>query len=256
MTRTAPKKHNKGSGSYLYGIVRAPLPAEACRIMGLFDEPVFALDHEDVAVVVSDVPAGKLRPERRNIAAHHQVQRHLMEQGTVLPMAFGMVADSRKAAERMLKSYRSIFLKQLDRVADKVEMGLRVSLETPQVVDYLVARSPELQALRDQLLAEGGGSRDDRIELGRQFERLLQQTRERTVEQIETALAPVCADIKSNPEKNERDLANLACLVKRDHMAAFEAKIGEAADQFDDEHVFQFSGPWPPHNFITLDIKL
>jgi hypothetical protein len=256
MTRAPAKPKSKDAGCYLYAIVGAPVPAAACQITGILDAPVYALEHDGVAVIASDVPVAKLRPERRNIAAHHQVQRHLMAHGALLPMAFGMVADHRKAAERMLKVHRTVFLEQLEKVADTVEMGLRVSLETPQVIEYFVAHSPDLQLLRDQMLQLGGGSRDDRIEIGRQFEQVLQRTREDTIERIEAVLAPVCADIQRNPEKSERDLANLACLVKRDELAEFEARIAKAADQFDDDHVFQFSGPWPPHNFVQLDVKL
>ena len=135
-------------------------------------------------------------------------------------------------------------------------MGLKVTLETPQVIEYFVAHSPELQALRDQLADQGGGSRNDRIELGHQFEQMLRKTRDEMVERIEATLATICSDFRRNPERSERDLASLACLVSRDDMAAFEAKVGEAADQFDDEHVFQFSGPWPPHNFINLDVQI
>lgn len=253
-----PKSHRQdsSSGCYLYGIVRTPVAPECCGITGLLDSPLSTVETEDLAVIVSEAPKGRIRPERRNIAAHHRVQQHLMSLGPLLPMAFGMVADSRKGAERMLGTYRKDFLHQLERVSGKVEMGLRVSLETPQVVDYFVARSPELQALRDQLAVHGGGSRDDRIELGRQFEQLLQQIRDELVEQIETVLAPVCADFQRNPERSERDLANLACLVRRDQLDTFEARIGEAAKHFDDEHVFQFSGPWPPHNFIKLDVRI
>lgn len=249
-------KQDRSSGCYLYGIVRTPAPPDSLSITGLLDAPLCTVETEDLALVVTDAPKGRIRPERRNIAAHHRVQQHLMRLGPLLPMAFGMVADSRKGAERMLRTYRKDFLYQLDRVSGKVEMGLRISLETPQVVDYFVARSPELQALRDQLAGHGGGSRDDRIELGRRFELLLQRTRDELVEQIEAALGPVCTDFQRNPERSERDLANLACLVRRDQLDTFEARISEAAKQFDDEHVFQFSGPWPPHNFIKLDVRL
>ena len=256
MKSSTAKSKIKAPGCYLYAVVRAPADRATQGVLGLFEAPIYSLEYEGVALIASDVAAGRLRPERRNIAAHHQVQRHLMTHGPLLPMAFGMVADSRKAAERLLKSHRSVFLQQLDHLAGMVEMGLRVSLETPKVVEYFVAHSPDLQSLRDQLLVEGGGSRDDRIEIGRQFEQVLQRTRESAIERIEAALAPVCSDIRRNPEKSERELANLACLVPSTDLADFEARIGEAADQFDDEHVFQFSGPWPPHNFVQLDVKL
>ncbi len=53
-----------------------------------------------VSAVVSDVPNRKIRPERRNLAAHHAVLRTLMADTTPLPMAFGIIAESAGAIRK------------------------------------------------------------------------------------------------------------------------------------------------------------
>ncbi|HWO99044.1 MAG TPA: GvpL/GvpF family gas vesicle protein [Methylococcus sp.] len=252
MARAGTKK---GPGCYLYALAEAPALSRGEAITGIGGAPVYSLAEGEVAVVLSDIGESRIRPERRHIAAHHQVLRHLLERGGILPMAFGIIADSPAAVLRMLKTYRRSFAEQLRRLAGKVEMGLRVTLDTPNVFESYVQRFPELQVLRDRML-QGGGSREDKIELGRQFGQMLDGAREEAFEKIEEVLAPVCFEIHRNPVKEEKEIANLACLVARDRLGDFEGAIDEVAKRFDDDHVFRYSGPWPPHNFVKIDVEL
>jgi hypothetical protein len=252
MARAGTKK---GSGCYLYAVTEVPVSSHGEAITGIGGAPIYSLAEGELAVVVSDIGESQIRPERRHIAAHHQVLRHLLERGAILPMAFGIIADNPAAVRRMLKAYHRSFADQLFQLAGKVEMGLRVTLDTPNVFEYYVHRFVELQALRDRML-QGGGSREDKIELGRQFEQMLDEAREEAFEKIEEILATVCFAIERNPVKEEQEIANLACLVARDRLSDFEGAIDEVARRFDDDHVFRYSGPWPPHNFVKIDVEL
>ena len=49
---------------------------------------------------------------------------------------------------------------------------------------------------------------------------------------------------------------NLACLVDRDRLKDFEAGVVEAARGFNNDYAFDFNGPWPPHNFVNVQVKL
>lgn len=246
---------SKKGGCYLYALITHDAAEHVSATTGIDDAPVYALIEGNVAVMVSDVKESKVRPERRHIAAHHQVLRHLLEAGAMLPMAFGTIADSPAAVKRMLNTYRRTFDDQLRRLAGKVEMGLRVTLDVPNVFEYYVQRSQELQGLRDEML-QGEGGRDDKIEVGRQFAQLLDAVRNESLERIEAVLASACVEIRRNPVKRENEIANLACLVAREALLDFEAKVDQAGSEFDDDHVFQFSGPWPPHNFVEMDVEL
>ena len=66
---------------------------------------------------------------------------------------------------------------------------------------------------------------------------------------------PSCFEIKRNPTKNEREVMNLACLVRRqESQTTFEAAIFEAAKLFDNNFTFDFNGPWAPHNFVDIEL--
>ena len=69
---------------------------------------------EPVAAVVSDITDKRIRPERKNLAAHNAVVKRLMEDTTILPVAFGTIADSPQAVREILSDHRDAFVEQLE----------------------------------------------------------------------------------------------------------------------------------------------
>src|SRR3972149_5222577 len=151
---------------YLYAVAPAS-NAWNFGPIGVDDGALYSIAHGRVSAVVSEVPQ-KLRPERRQLAAHQEVLKRLMlEASAVLPVSFGVVADDPEAGRRILSRNQKPFLEQLRRVAGRVEMGLRVTWDVPNIFEYFVHTHPELRVARDRLF---GGHRaptqDDQIELG------------------------------------------------------------------------------------------
>jgi len=107
------------------------------------------------------------------------------------------------------------------------------------------ARASEKAAARE--IGRERRVRMNRIE--RERRRLLLRARSSMVEEI---LAPHCVEIKRNTPRNEREVVNLACLVKRERQEEFEAAVFEAAQLFDNRYAFDYNGPWPPHNFVDM----
>ena len=123
-------------------------------------------------------------------------------------------------------------------------MGLRVYLDVPNIFEYFVHTHPELRLVRDRLLGTHREPRqEDKIEVGRVFERILNEDREEH-------------SVKRTLLRNEREIVNLACLVERNSREAFEAGIFKAAGLFDNHFAFDYNGPWAPHNFVEVSIKL
>jgi hypothetical protein len=244
------------AGLYLYAIAAGP-DVRTQGAAGLFDGKVFAIADGHIAALVSEVPDEKIRPERRNLGHHQGVLKKLMEESTVLPMSFGIIADGPKAIRRILAKNHEEFTRELCRVAGAVEMGLRVVWDVPNIFEYFVNEHTELRAARDRFL---GNYREptqaDKIEVGRLFDRLLKEDREVHTEKVEEILSPRCSEIKRNPTRNEKDVMNLACLVKREALPEFETAIFEAARLFDNNFAFDYNGPWAPHNFVELDLIL
>lgn len=252
----SPSQTAAGTRKYLYAIVTGNRE-RGYGSFGINGGPVYLISNGRVAAVVSDIPKEKIRPERRHLAIHQEVLRRLMEETTPLPMSFGIIADSSRAVRKILSANQEAFLEQLQRVAGKVEMGLRVTWDVPNIFEYFVNTHPELKAARDRFL--GGHrepSQEEKIEVGRLFDRILHEDRDAYADKVEAVLSPHCFEIKRNKCRHEREVMNLACLLGNQAQAEFEAGVFEAAKLFDNNFAFDYNGPWAPHNFVEMNLEL
>ena len=219
--------------------------------------PVYAISTGRTAAVVSDVPNRPLRPERKNLATHYTVLKRLMSRNTVLPMGFGTIAESAESVLQMLQTHEEAVLRQLKRVEGKCEMGLRVSWSVPNIFEHFVSTHPELRELRDKLFRPGGDpSPREKIELGQLFDRTLSAERAAHTLGVVGALRPACFEIRENAVRSEREVMNLACLIGRKTQTLFEQTVFNAARDFNDAYTFDITGPFPPHNFVDLDLRM
>ncbi|MBU2648514.1 GvpL/GvpF family gas vesicle protein, partial [bacterium] len=224
--------------------------------IGLFDADVYSISNGHVSAIVSDISNQKLRPERRHLAAHQSVLRWLLDGCTPLPMSFGIIAGGGKEVERILSLNKGDFKEQFKQVHGKVEMGLHVSWDVPNIFDYFTDLHQELRSARDTYFGTHRvPSYEDKIELGRMFDRILSQDRENHTVDVENALSPYCSEIKRNKCRSEKEVMNLACLVRRKAESEFEKGIMQAANLFDNNFTFDYNGPWAPHNFVELNLE-
>lgn len=248
-------KVERQNGKYLYAVVEAGGDTEFGEI-GIGGTRVYLVADEKVGVVVSDFSDGKIRPERRHIAAHQAVLKRLMETCTPLPISFGVIADGTRDVRKILSLNRKAFADQLGRVRGKVEMGLRVTWDVPNIFEYFVNTHPELRVARDKFFgAQRAATQEDKIELGRMFDRCLQDDREGHTERVEGIISAACTEVKRNPPRTESEIMSLACLVGRGAIdKEFEAAIFAAARGFDNSFSFDFNGPWAPHHFVDISL--
>lgn len=244
----------KKSGLYLYAIV--PASVNCSELYGINGASISFIANETVAAAVSTVTGEKIRPQRKHLAHHQQVLKSLMAITTPLPIKFGMIAADEDSVKNLLKHHYSSLAEQLESLNNTVEMGLRLNWNVPNIFEYIVDTHPELKAMREQASIAGAtASRDNMIEIGYRFSQVLENERQRHTQTVETALADCCVDIKVNDLHKENEVMNLACLVTKDSMAAFEKTIYDIANLFNDDFALDYNGPWAPHNFVDLRIE-
>jgi hypothetical protein len=242
----------QAGGTYLYAVLASPEGAGGIGSLGVEGGEVYCVTAGDLSAAVSRVSRTRLRPERKHLLAHQTVLRRLMEHGTVLPAAFGLVARNDEAIRGLLLESQEPFREQLEHVAGKVEMGLRVSWSAPELFEDFVARHPELGAARERLRGRHDVGREELIEVGKLFENLREADRAAHSERVAAVFREHGVELKWNPPRGEREVMNLSCLVPREGLGAFEKWVEAAAAGFDDHFTFEFNGPWAPHSFTEL----
>lgn len=241
---------------YLYAIIDASQARKLGNI-GINGAVVTTIIKGPIAAVVSDTAAKRVRPERANLVAHNGVINLLMQECSVLPVAFGTIADRHQAVEFLLSKNSALLVEQLDSLRGRVEMGLRVRFDVPNIFEYIVNTHRNLKESRDTAYGSlQEPERKTKIELGGQYERLLTEERESHTATVMQVLSAHCVEIKPNSLRTNMEVMNLACLVKKEDLEAFENAVMTAAGQFDNNFAFDFTGPWAPHNFVHIELNI
>jgi hypothetical protein len=244
------------AGFYLYGIVEARDGLDV-SLPGIGGGDVELIEVDGIAAVVTRVGCQKIRPLRGNLAVHHKLLRDLLDRQAVIPCAFGMIACDEEQLEKVLRANRDQLLRQLQHFRGRVEMSLSVYWNTSNIFEFFVAGNQELKQMRDRVFRPGREpSMEERIELGKLFESLLGECRQRHTQQVIDTLSPYCAEIRSVDPGAEQMIMKLVCLVPKDRQSHFEQGIQQAARKFDDHYNFKYSGPWAPFDFVDVTLDL
>lgn len=251
-------KKSKTGHIYLYAVIPGTAENEL-ETSGLFDSAVHTICEGGLAAVVSEFQAiEKLRPERKHLAATQRVLSYLVKTNdVVLPVSFGTVADSEKGIREMLKKYGKDFHREIARVSGKVEMELRVVYQVPDVFEYFVTKYPELGQARDEAYTSNGEpTREQKINIGQQFEQIQTKDREKLTTEVEKLLGSSCAELKHNKPRGENEVMRISCLVNKNGVDGFKKALVKAGEVFDDNFGFEYSDPLPPYNFVDVRVHM
>lgn len=241
-------------GKYLYGIVRTEGDKNLGPI-GLRSAQVYTIGFKNIAALVSDHPLTRIKPLRDSLAFHHQVIKEAIQEFTIIPMAFGHIVRSAKEIHRLLEVNYPEVDEELNRLCNKVEMGLKILWDVENIFEYFVDRDKELRDFRDTIFGRSRQpTQGEKIELGRLFENKLNRERERHAERVLKVLSIYTLDGKVNPPTHEKMVMNGVFLVEKGKEGLFEERVHRVAALFDGNFTFDYSGPWAPYNFIELEL--
>jgi hypothetical protein len=244
-------------GFYVYSFLRAQDKdaVRAATLKGLEEADVTVIERGDLAVAVSPIVARKIRPQRKYLAAHQEIVTHLAKHWSMLPVSFGLIADDLEQVHYILENNRDVLNEQINRVGGNVEMTVSLKWTANNIPQYFVERYPQLREARE-MIVEGRASRDDQIEMGRLFEKLLNSEREANTKIFLDALGPVSKELEVQPTREDSDVMRLACLIDREFEAEFSTAVYRAAESFSDDFAITFNGPWPPYSFVKLALSM
>ncbi|USQ84315.1 GvpL/GvpF family gas vesicle protein [Streptomyces phaeoluteigriseus] len=234
--------------TYVYGVTAASHPSlEGLAGVGEPPLPVRVLRAGDLAAVVSDAPEN-LRPKRRDLLAHQTVLGEVGAGGCVLPMRFGSVAPDDDTVTGVLTERAEHYLERLRALDNKVEYNVKASHVEEAVLHQVMADNPELRALAEANRQAGGGSYEQKLQLGEMVAAAVKGREAQDAAEIQRVLEPLTAGVEPGPESTGW-LANVSFLVDRDEAARFlEAVEGlrEARPHLE----VRVNGPLPPYSFV------
>jgi hypothetical protein len=236
---------------YVYGITRsgaaATLPGP-----GVEGRAVTRVKHGPLAAIVSEAPEGPVKASRRNLLAHTEVLQLAVASGCVLPMQFGVVMPSESAvAEELLGAHEDALVEQLAAFDPLVEVDLKVSCPEDVLLRSVMSERPELSQLRESIRGKpADATYFERIRLGEQVAAAVEEKRAALVEHVLGRLQPHSVDTAIAEPAHEQMLVNVAFLVRRDELSAFDEQVDPLAREFGPDLHSKYVGPLPPFHFV------
>lgn len=257
------------TGCYVYAITRrAPTDWAAGLAPAAPQYPLRFLAHGDVQAVISEVPLTEfsqaaleqpLSDERwieAKVRAHDAVISAAMSGGPVIPFRFCTVVRGPDDVRRMLAEHYPRIAATLAAVEAKQEWGVKIFAGEPA--------APPRPSQNGTVGAPSGTAylKRRRTEDAARGER--QHDARARAEQICQSLAALAADATVIPRRpwslgggRAEPLINAAFLVPDASAERFHAAVASLqSDGIAEALTLELTGPWPPYNFVRLDLSL
>lgn len=235
------------SGAYAYCIVELGKDMDSDAIL---PNDTFMIRFRDVGAIVSIVPKTSWQPTRKNISRHQKIISRIQEEFELLPLRFGTVFKNKQEVVEILEEHYKEIKEILNKVRDRVELGLRVLWNRDSFLNEVGNKKVE------KLKRKYESGRKDRyliaLEVGRNVEETVIRKREDYERLILSPLAAQVDDSVLNPVSGEMMVLNAAFLIKKGKLTDFDLALEALSNKYKDKFTFRYSGPWPPYNFTKV----
>lgn len=241
------------SGWYVYAITSLEATPPPC-LLGLDDAPLVPVRWRALAAVASRVDGATIPPTLEHLLRHEEVVEALRERAPALPVRFGTVLADRPAVARALARRYAVLRGDLERLGDRLELGLAVLWEPPGPgADESRGDHDGYTAPASALDSMGPGARYLWAGVAAERrERDLRRQAELLARDVEGALRPHALESRCVVLPTPRLALRSAYLVEPAGAAPFLAAFEEVRRARASLR-FLLSGPWPPYSFVTPD---
>lgn len=239
---------------YVYGLLATDSAAALGALgTGLANLPVECVSGRTMAALVSvDVPE-PLMATRRNMLAHTAVLERIMGAAPLLPVRFDTIAPDLATLLACLDFHAKTFSAGLERIAGRIELGLKASWPEGTVAMETVQADPSLLAWRDRLAARTPAETYyERIEFGRRVEDAIVTRRQTLEREIAATLTPLAEQRVELRLLEDNMILNHAFLVPDTNEPKFDTLIQQLVARYGERVAFRYVGPVPPYNFVDL----
>ena len=243
-------------GEYIYGIVEEP-QFRRFSVLGVGETDVYTINEERIAAVVSDTEFSEIDPTRKNVQAHTIAQEALLKEYNLLPMGFGMIATDEGEVRSLLEDNYDGLLGELNRLAGKIEVELKVFWEQEAVINELQGENAELTRLKAKINSASSPVEVQNLlsTAGKLVESIVCDWKTRYAEMVYAILQELSFEAKVNNPVGIRNLLNASFLIENSRESEFKEQVYKLDTKFRGKMNFKYVGPLPPYNFVNLKLE-
>lgn len=253
-TTTERTEQGRQTAIYVYGIAPADVETtEQARGVGDPPAPVEVITHDDVAALISEVPADHALGTPQDFEAHARLLDATAAEIPVLPLRFGaMLTDRTAVTEELLAPNHDEFAQALRLLEGREQYIVKGRYEENAILREVLGENEEAERLRQAIAgAPEDATRNERIRLGEIVTRAIAAKRDQDTNALIEALRPLEIDAVLREATHERDAVYVAYLVDTDKRDAFMQAVGEWAAGQRDRVDVRVIGPVAAYDFVV-----
>jgi hypothetical protein len=242
-------------GKYIYCFIKEKEKVSLGNSnLGNLNAPVYTIPYKEISAVVSDAPIVEYDPTRKNILAYEKIIVKVMNKYTILPVAFGTVANNKKDVENIINDNYNRFHDLIDFFKDKMEVGLTITWSKDYFNEDI--ESDEIKKLKK--IVDGKDENkvlNEKTQLGKLVQESIFSKREEYNQSIYNPLKQLSVDSNIKEKLPIKTVLNAYFLIEKAKVANFDKNVEALADLYKDKLVFNYTGPWPPYNFVDINVN-
>lgn len=244
---------------YLYGLCDTrPNDAQLAALEGVTG-PVFASETQCGWLIHGPSDGTELLPKRRHMLSHTRVLEVLGETRTILPMRFGMMAESVAEFSGLVAENNVEIAKSFARLTGQVELGLRVQFPREAALEATLREDGELAKTHAYLTNLTPAPHFEAAAFGRRLAEALDARRAATQDRLLQNLRPLLTDYRIKAPESDVQVLTLDVLLPAEQQAALANTLALCAAELSGfangaEPLIRIIGPVPAYGFVDLSL--
>ena len=248
--------HGYASARFPTGIDDAPVELQHTPVA---DALVSRLSTRQYAPQLIEQSSGEVSWLSPRAMAHDRVLTWAQEHGGVVPLPMFTMFGSAEALTKSLEQHARGIHRVFGKVSGADEFGVRIHRRDPQMLSAIDRLDPELEALRNEAASASPGQRYlIERKIAERSKTSVRAVSQRLAREVYDALRNIARDAVARPltpDATRTDVTlvlNAAFLVDRSRVDEFRAAVGARMREHEPNGLaFDFTGPWPPYNFVA-----
>ncbi len=252
-----PERNSKGSGLYLYGIIRDN-QERRWSLTGISGVPtIYSICHDGLSAIVSDGSVEIYETTQEGLLTHNRVLEQIMQAYSVLPLRLGTVARSEADVRAFLqKAYRPL-CDALEQIERKVEFDVEAEWNGDGIFRLIEEQDEEVRKYKENAVTAGKRlGLEEQMAAGMMVANAITRQRAKFAEAIEAELKPWSERVSSLKSRAKETVFNAAFLVHEEQTKAFEEAIYRLGDLHGRILKFRYAGPLPCYSFVNLHVMI
>lgn len=257
----------EGNGIYLYCISDSKL--ELNKIADK-DPSFFWINYNNLNVLAKEVSLTEFEGHiseddvdfewlKQKTKNHEAILEKIMEEINILPASFGTVLKEVKDCKRLLKNNYEIFRDSLNKIEDKKEWKLKITVDIDILEEKIYSDNKEVKNLEEKIKKKSSGTA---YMLKKKLNNLIEEKKKehlsRITNDVEKEIEDIIEDsVTSEESKLKKNKEKREVIFNRNYLISQkkEEKFIELLENIDEKYrnkgfEMKLIGPWPVYSFV------